>query len=122
MKNNKFISGILLNAFLLFFYMFSVKLHAQTSVSVFSYPGLNGSGGCGTENETLVGIISAIPGFTVDNTITSFSDPTILANKLKAKLLDQIKGEKFLISKFEILIEKMHKFSFKLLIFFMTTL
>lgn len=55
-------------------------------VSVFNMPLLNGSG-CNGENDNLIAIINAIPGYTVDGTITDFVDragePT-LASQLAA--------------------------------------
>jgi hypothetical protein len=56
-----------------------------TQVSVFTYSGLNGSGfGCDVENDNLKEIINAVPGYTVDASITTFADPTILRTKLNA--------------------------------------
>ena len=85
MKNNKLIQDLLAKAFLVVFAIFSLQVSAQTTaVSVFNYPGLNGSSGCDGENANLIGIISAIPTYTVDNSITSFSNATTLATQLDA--------------------------------------
>jgi hypothetical protein len=85
MKNTKLIQCLLANVFLLFFAAFSVQVSAQTTpVSVFNYPGLNGGGGCSTENDNLIGIIGAIPGYTVDGSINSFSNSATLETQLNA--------------------------------------
>jgi hypothetical protein len=86
MKNNKLIQDLLAKAFLVVFAIFSLQIGAQTTaVSVFNYPGLNGTGtGCGNENANLIGIISAIPTYSVDVSITSFSNSATLATKLDA--------------------------------------
>ena len=55
----------------------------EVQVSVFNFPGLNGSG-CGGENENLIGIIDALSGYSVDGTIKSFVDATALATQLDA--------------------------------------
>lgn len=55
-------------------------------VSVYNQPGLNGTG-CGGENENLIGIINAIPGYAVDGSIVDFVDQdgqTTLAAQLAA--------------------------------------
>ncbi|RKS89679.1 HYR domain-containing protein, partial [Flavobacterium limicola] len=85
MKNNKLLQNLLAKAFILFFTFIALQASAQTTaVSVFNYPGLNGSSGCDGENANLIGIISAIPTYTVDNSITSFSNATTLATQLDA--------------------------------------
>lgn len=85
MKNNKLIQDLLAKAFLVVFAIFSLQVSAQTTpVSVFNYPGLNGSGGCDDENANLIGIVSAIPAYTVDGSITSFSNSATLATQLDA--------------------------------------
>ena len=58
----------------------------DVQVSVFNMPGLNGSG-CSGENENLIGIINAIPGYAVDGSIVDFVDQvgqTTLAAQLAA--------------------------------------
>ena len=57
---------------------------SQTQVSVFNYPGLNGNGGCRDENENLIEIIDALSEYSVDGSITSFSNPSTLATQLDA--------------------------------------
>lgn len=84
MKTYKITQGILLKAFVIAFTLFSLQMNAQkTPVSVFNYPGLNGSG-CSGENDNLIGIIGALPDYTVDGSITSFSDSSLLATQLDA--------------------------------------
>ncbi|MEJ2883491.1 MBG domain-containing protein [Pedobacter sp. GR22-6] len=73
--------------FILFIFLLQPLIgDAQTTrVSVFAYPGLNGSGtGCGTENANLEGIIAALPQYTVDVSIKSFSDAALLKTQLEA--------------------------------------
>lgn len=70
--------------FSLLFVLIATVVQSQTTqVSVFNYPNLNGTGGCGDENENLIGIIDALPGYDVDGSITSFSDATLLASQLE---------------------------------------
>ncbi len=70
---------------LLCFFVYITTVFSQTQVSVFNYPGLNGNPGeCANENENLIGIISALPDYTVDASITSFANPTTLASQLDA--------------------------------------
>ena len=61
---------------------------ADINVSVFNQPGLNGNGvGCSVENDNLIKIIDAIPGYAVDGSIVDFIDgagqPTV-ASQLAA--------------------------------------
>ncbi|MBD0780112.1 gliding motility-associated C-terminal domain-containing protein [Maribacter sp. ANRC-HE7] len=71
--------------FLIVTLLFNLGVFAQDiQVSVFNYPGLNGSGGCSEENENLIDIVNAIPGYTVDGTITSFANSSTLATQLDA--------------------------------------
>jgi len=61
---------------------------ADIQVSVFNMPNLNGAGtGCAVENDNLIKIIDAVPGYNVDGTIVDFVDqvgqPT-LASQLAA--------------------------------------
>ncbi|WP_188407185.1 beta strand repeat-containing protein, partial [Psychroflexus salis] len=68
--------------FLLLFISFTSLIYSQsTQVSVFNFPGLNGSG-CGGENDNLIGIIDALPDYDVDGSITSFSNSSLLATQL----------------------------------------
>jgi hypothetical protein len=56
-------------------------------VSVFTYPGLNGGVGsfaCDVENDNLKEIINGISGYSVDASITSFSNATTLRSQLDA--------------------------------------
>ncbi|MBZ9777422.1 hypothetical protein LB452_00675 [Psychroflexus sp. CAK8W] len=70
--------------FSLLFVLIATVVQSQTTqVSVFNYPNLNGTGGCGDENENLIGIIDALPGYDVDGSITSFSDASLLASQLE---------------------------------------
>lgn len=47
----------------------------DVQVSVFNQPGLNGAGtGCAVENDNLIKIIDAIPGYAVDGSIVDFID------------------------------------------------
>jgi len=86
MKKYTLIQDFLAKTFLVVFAVFSMQMVAQTTaVSVFNYPGLNSGGSsCDNENENLIGIISAIPTYTVDVSINSFSDPVTLATQLSA--------------------------------------
>ncbi len=85
MKSNKLIQDLLAKAFLPVFAIFSLQVGAQTTpVSVFNYPGLNGSSGCDGENANLISIIGANPAYTVDGSITSFSNSATLATQLDA--------------------------------------
>ncbi|WP_189318501.1 MBG domain-containing protein [Flavobacterium sp. LM5] len=86
MKKYTLIQDFLAKTFLVVFAFFSMQMVAQTTaVSVFNYPGLNGSGSsCDNENANLIGIISAIPTYIVDASIKSFSDPVTLATQLSA--------------------------------------
>jgi hypothetical protein len=84
MKTYKLTQGIFVKAFIIAFALFSLQINAQkTPVSVFNYPGLNGSG-CNGENDNLIGIIGALPDYSVDGSITSFSNSAILATQLDA--------------------------------------
>ncbi len=64
---------------------FNIGVFAQTPVSVFNYPGLNGSpGSCSNENENLIEIIGALSDYTVDGSIVSFANSATLASQLDA--------------------------------------
>jgi hypothetical protein len=74
------------NIFLVLFLSVSMSnVLAVTKVAVFNQPGINGGGGCGTENENLISIVqSLIDGgadFTLDTSIVNFTDGS-LASKL----------------------------------------
>jgi hypothetical protein len=85
MKTYKLTQGIFVKVFLIAFTLFSLQINAQTTpVSVFNYPGLNGGPGCDGENGNLIGIIGALPDYSVDGSITSFSNSTTLASQLNA--------------------------------------
>jgi hypothetical protein len=61
---------------------------SDIQVSVFNMPNLNGAGtGCAVENDNLIKIIDAVPGYNVDGTIVDFVDQvgqTTLASQLAA--------------------------------------
>jgi len=67
----------LLTVLILAVLMCSINAYATTQVSVFNYSGLNGSGGCGDENENLISIVQALidggADYTLDTTITDFA-------------------------------------------------
>lgn len=65
------------------FFLFGAFItHAQNmQISVFNYPGLNGSG-CSGENDNLISIIGALDSFDVDGTITNFANSMLLATQL----------------------------------------
>ena len=77
---NHFIKGILVLVLL------SGQLVGQSNVvvTVFNQPGLNGTvGSCSNENENLIEIINAIPGYTVDGTaIVNFTNTSALQTAL----------------------------------------
>ncbi len=65
--------------------LISIYAQAQTPVSVFNYPGLNGSpGSCSNENENLIEIIGALSDYSVDGSIVSFANSATLATQLDA--------------------------------------
>src|SRR5210317_437685 len=71
----------------LVFLLLSTSLYAQSSnvvVTVFNQPGLNGPvGSCSNENENLIEIINAIPGYVVNGTaIVNFTNTTALQTAL----------------------------------------
>ena len=77
---NHFLKGIL------FLVLLSGQLLGQSNVvvTVFNQPGLNGSvGSCSNENENLIEIINALPGYTVDGTaIVNFTNTSALQTAL----------------------------------------
>ena len=70
---------------LLSFLLANICILAQTPVSVFNYPNLNGTpGSCSNENENLIEIIGALSDYTVDGSIVSFANSATLATQLDA--------------------------------------
>ncbi|WP_143961269.1 MBG domain-containing protein [Litoribacter populi] len=63
----------------------SLLAQSTTRVSVFNYPGLNGTGtACGHENYNLISIIDLLPEYEVDASIVSFADQSLLSDQLEA--------------------------------------